>query len=102
MTRRPPTSTVFPTTALSRSGAFSLVVNTAGITTFGGAVGGTTALTSVTTDAAGSTAINGGSVTTTGAQNYNDTFMLGANTALTSTSGGNVTLGNTVNGAFSL
>src|SRR5207253_2700270 len=32
-------------------GAFGLTVNTAGITTFGGIVGGTTALTSLTTNA---------------------------------------------------
>src|SRR5262245_13314234 len=62
------------------NGAFSLTVNTAGTGTFGGALGGTTALTSVTTDAGGSTALNGGSVTTTGAQSYNDVVTLGANT----------------------
>jgi len=54
------------------NGAFSLTVNTAGTTMFGAAVGGTTALASVTTDAAGSTALNGGSITTSGAQTYND------------------------------
>jgi len=52
-------------------------------TTFGGAVGGTTALASLTTDAAGSTAINGGSVRTSGAQTYNDAVTLGANSNLT-------------------
>ena len=59
---------------------------------FGGAVGGCTALTSVTTDAPGSTALNGGIVTTTGAQTYNDAVTLGANTTATSTGSGNVTL----------
>jgi len=84
------------------NGAFSLAVNTAGTTTFGGAVGATTALTSLSTNAGGSTNINGGTITTTGAQTYNDAVTLGANTTLTSTGSGNVTLGSTVNGAFSL
>src|SRR5205814_2277872 len=44
-------------------GAFSLTVNTADTTRFDGAVGGSTALASLTTDAGGSTAIDGGSVT---------------------------------------
>ena len=61
------------------NGPFALTVNTGGTTTFGGAVGGTTALTSVTTDLAGTTAINGGSVKTTGGQTYNDAVTLGRN-----------------------
>ncbi len=40
-------------------------------------------LASVTTDSGGTTAINGGSVRTTGAQTYNDNVTLGANTTLT-------------------
>ncbi|MFO0885941.1 MAG: autotransporter-associated beta strand repeat-containing protein, partial [Pirellulales bacterium] len=58
------------------NGGQTLAINTAGTTTFGGSVGGTTPLTSVTTNAGGSTAINGGSVTTTGAQTYNDAVTL--------------------------
>src|SRR5262249_58757670 len=83
-------------------GAFSLTVNTAGTGTFGGALGSTTALTSLTTDAPGSTALNGGSVTTTGAQSYNDAVTLGANTTLTSTDFSDISFASTVNGAFSL
>src|SRR5262249_57026568 len=83
-------------------GAFSLTVNTAGTGTFGGALGSTTALTSLTTDAPGSTALNGGSVTTTGAQSYNDTVTLGANTTLTSTDFSDISFASTVNVAFSL
>ena len=83
-------------------GGFNLTVNTAGGTTFGGAVGSTTPLTSVTTDAPGSTTLNGGSVTTTGAQSFGDAVTLGANTTLASTGSGDVTLGATVNGAFTL
>jgi filamentous hemagglutinin family protein len=53
-------------------GAHDLVVNTAGITSFGGAVGAGTALASLQTDAGGSTQVNGGGVTTSGAQTYGD------------------------------
>lgn len=55
-------------------GGHDLVVDTAGVTSFSGAVGGTTALASLTTDAGGSTQVAGGQVTTTGAQDYNDTL----------------------------
>ena len=59
-------------------------------TTFGGKVGYTTSLTSLTAEdtaneAAGTTAINGGVVKTSGAQTYNDPVTLGASTALTGT-----------------
>src|SRR5207237_1182032 len=83
-------------------GAFALTVNTAGVTTFGGAVGGATALASLTTDAPGATALNGGSVTTTGDQSYSDAVTLGTDTTLISTGGGAVGFGSTVDGAFAL
>ncbi|HEV3343589.1 MAG TPA: DUF4214 domain-containing protein, partial [Pirellulales bacterium] len=84
-------------------GAFALTVNTSGITTFGGVVGGTTALTSITTDAPGTTAINGGAITTTAGQTYNDKVTLGAaSTTLTSTAGGGITFGSTLDGASAL
>jgi hypothetical protein len=82
------------------AGAQSLTVNTGGTTTFGGIVGGT-ALASITTDAAGTTAINAATITTTGAQTYNDAVTLGANATLAA-GAGNVTLASTVNGGFSL
>jgi len=54
-------------------GAFRLIVNSTAATTFGGAIGATTALAGLTTNAGGTTAINGGAViTTTGDQTYND------------------------------
>jgi hypothetical protein len=82
------------------NGAFDLTADTAGTTIFGGAVGGTTALASLTTDAGGSTAINGGSVTTTGAQAYHDAVTLGGTTHLTGTA---ITFDSTVNiGSFGL
>src|SRR6185295_3635952 len=83
-------------------GAFSLTVNTAGATTFGGAVGASAALASLTTDAGGTTRINGGSAQTTGTQTYHDAVTLGANATLTSTGAGNITFDTTVDGAFSL
>src|SRR6185295_13563020 len=79
-------------------GPRGLIVNTSGTTTFSGAVGTTTALVSLTTDAgAGPTAINGGAVTTTGAQTYNDNVTLGADTTLTT--GTTATFNGTVDGA---
>ena len=63
----------------------ALTVNSSGATTFGGAV----QAASVTTDAAGTLAINGGSVDTTGAQSYGERAVLGASTTL---SGSSVTL----------
>ena len=82
------------TLASTVNGAEALVVNTSGTTIFGGAVGGVTALSSVTTNAGGSTQINGGSIRTTGAQTYSDAVTLGANTTLTV--GGNLTFSSTV------
>ncbi len=84
------------------SNTFALTANSTGTTTFGGAVGGTDALSTLTTNAGGTTALNGGPVTTTGAQTYNDAVTLGAGTTLTSTASGNITLGSTVDGAQSL
>jgi hypothetical protein len=63
-------------------------------------VGGITALTSVTTDAGGTVALNGGTVNTTGAQTYDDAMTLGQPTALTS--GGAVTFASKIDGPGSL
>ncbi|MEI6651987.1 MAG: autotransporter-associated beta strand repeat-containing protein, partial [Chlorobiaceae bacterium] len=63
-------------------GGHSLAVNTAGATTFGGIIGGTAPLTSLTTNATGTTAINGSSVTTAVAQTYNDAVTFGGDTSL--------------------
>jgi len=84
-------------------GASNLSVNTGSVTRFVGAVGGGTPLTSVTTNAGGLTQINGGAVSSTGAQTYGDAVTLGAaNTTLTSSGGGNITFDVTVNGASNL
>ena len=82
-------------------GAHALVVNTSGLTTFGGAVGGTTQLTSLTTDAAGSTQLDG-NVGTTGAQTYNDAVTLGANATLSSSGNGAIDFASTIDGAHAL
>ncbi|TWA72857.1 hypothetical protein FBZ82_102458 [Azospirillum brasilense] len=73
-------------------GAQALVINSKGATTFSGTVGGTTALASLTTDAAGTSSLK--SVTTTGAQTYNDAVTLNG----TYTTGGAFT----ANGAATL
>jgi fibronectin-binding autotransporter adhesin len=79
------------------NGAHGLTVNTGGTTSFAGAVGGTTALTSLSTDAGGSTML-GSNVTTSGAQAYNDAVALGADLTL-ATANGAVSFGSTVDNA---
>ena len=53
-------------------GAYSLIVNTSGATTFAGLVGGRIPLRSVTTDAPGTVVLSGGGIKTTGAQTLNE------------------------------
>ena len=97
-------------------GAKSLAVNSTGATTFNGAVGGTTALSSLTTDAGGTVSLL--SVTTTGAQSYGeaatlngvytaDSFTIGgvailAGDTVVNAGSGDVSFRGTVNGAKSL
>ncbi|MES2823032.1 MAG: filamentous hemagglutinin N-terminal domain-containing protein, partial [Pseudomonadota bacterium] len=82
------------------NGAQALSLNNgAGATTFTGAIGGSTPLGSISSDATGTTIINGGSIATAGAQTYNDAVTLGAITTLT---GVNVHFVDTVNGAYAL
>jgi trimeric autotransporter adhesin len=64
----------------------SLVANS---TLLSGAIGNTLALASITTNATGNTSINGGSVTTTGVQTYNDAVNTSGDTTFT-TSNSNV------------
>src|SRR6185369_7327131 len=70
----------FAGTVESPTTGHNLTVNTGGTTTFGGIVGGNgNSLGTLTTDATGSTRINGGAVNTSGfAQIYNDNVFLGA------------------------
>ncbi len=85
----------------SVDGAFDLAVSTGGVTAFSGPVGATTPLASLTVGSSGHTAL-GGAIKTTGAQSFGNFVVLSANSALTSTSGGAITLGGTVDGAFAL
>ncbi|MGQ0570846.1 MAG: beta strand repeat-containing protein, partial [Armatimonadota bacterium] len=84
------------------NGAQSLAVNTSGATTFGGSVGGITALSSLNTDAGGTTGINGATIRTTGSQSYGDAVTLGAATSLTATTSGSVSFAGTVDGPQAL
>ena len=89
------------TFASTVDGAQALTVNTSGsgTTTFSAPVGGTTALASLTTNADGSTHLNGGVVSTSGDQTYHDAVALGADTTV---NGNDLTFGQTVDGAFAL
>ena len=60
------------------NGGYSLTINTTGDTTFTRAVGNTTALTTLATDASGTTYINGGAITTSSTQTYGDAVVLSA------------------------
>jgi len=81
------------------AGSQSLTIDTTGNTRLDAAVGANTSLGSVAIKA-GSLSLNGGSVTTAGAQTYNAPITLGSDTTLTST-GGKVTLAGTVQGTAS-
>src|SRR6056300_818469 len=77
------------------NGGYSLTINTTGNTTFTLAVGNTTALTTLTTNASGTTYINGGAITTSSTQTYGDAVVLGADTTLTTTDS-NITFSSTI------
>ena len=79
------------TFASTVNGAQALTVNDSGTTTFGGVVGGTTALTSLTTNAGGTVTLQ--NVTTSGAQSYGENATL--NGAAYTTTNANVSLGGT-------
>ncbi|MCB9847846.1 MAG: filamentous hemagglutinin N-terminal domain-containing protein [Phycisphaeraceae bacterium] len=65
------------------NGPEGLTVETAGVTTFGGAVGDDTPLAHIVTDAPGLTRLNGPVVNTSGDQTYNDAVRVDGNTAVT-------------------
>ncbi|WP_313643080.1 MBG domain-containing protein [Stenotrophomonas sp.] len=76
-------------------GAHVLTVNTTGTKTFGGAVGGATALSSLQTLGTGSTVLNG-NVTTSGAIGLSGNVRLGADVAITSSGNQTISLAGTV------
>ncbi|HEX2830690.1 MAG TPA: autotransporter-associated beta strand repeat-containing protein [Burkholderiales bacterium] len=80
------------------TGNQALNVNSTGTTTFTSPV----SIGSLTTNAGGSTAINGGAVTTTGAQTYGDAVTLGTNTIFASTGNADIAFGNTLNGGVTV
>ncbi len=78
------------------NGAQALTANSTGTTLFSAAVGGTTALSSLTTDVGGTTTLTG-NVTTSGTQSYGDNVTIAAGSTLTTTNslvsiGGTTTL----------
>jgi hypothetical protein len=83
-------------------GGFDLTLNTAGVTALNAPVGLTVPLMSITTDAQGSTQLNGATLTTVGAQTFNDPVTLLKDTTLESTSSGDVSFNKTLDGAFAL
>jgi len=86
------------TFASTVDGAQSLTIN--GGATFGGAVGGTTPLTSLSIS--GTTGLNGPSVSTTGGQTYSGAVTLTSDVTLTDTSASGVIFASTVDGAQAL
>ncbi len=84
------------------NGGSNLTLNSTGLTTIAGALGGTIALNSVTTNAGGTTRIGANISTDTGAQTYNDPVELTAAATLTGTTGSDVDFNNTLNGGFNL
>jgi autotransporter-associated beta strand protein len=74
-----------------------LTINASGTTTFSGAVGSTFALSTLTISATGATAINGGSIRTSGTQTFNNAVALGQNTTFTVTSTASILLPNILN-----
>ncbi|MDM0074834.1 MBG domain-containing protein [Variovorax sp. J2P1-59] len=66
----------FASTVDSSGGAARLIVNTAGVTRFGGAIGTAARLNSISTDDPGTTRIGSPSVLTTAGQSYNDAVVL--------------------------
>src|SRR6516225_310596 len=80
----------------SSAGTSTLTQVGSGTFTFSNTVGATNALAAVTTSAGQTTAINGGSVRTTGDQAYGGIVTTSGATTLTST-GGDITVSNAVN-----
>jgi autotransporter-associated beta strand protein len=78
----------------------ALSVDTTGLTTFAGIVGGSDPLSSLTTSSRGTTSLSG-PLTTSGDQTFNGPVTLAAATGLSS-SVGDITLDSTVNGDFDL
>ncbi|MBV5303077.1 MAG: hypothetical protein JZU70_02580, partial [Chlorobium sp.] len=75
------------------NGAHALTLNSSGVTTLGGAMGGTSELTALTTNAGGTTVIGGSSLKFSGALIFNDLVTIQATTSL---SAGSLTTASTL------
>lgn len=84
---------LFNQSLLSDSTPRALTVNTIGTTLFGGTVGATNPLASITTDAGGTTTVTG-NVTTAGLQTYGDAVVLAANSTF---AGNGINFASTIN-----
>ncbi|WP_027016969.1 two-partner secretion domain-containing protein, partial [Comamonas composti] len=76
-------------------GSYRLAVDSSGMTTFSGAVGGSTALQALNVTSGTGTRL-AGDITTSGAIDLQDNLLLGTNVALTSTGNQGITLGGSV------
>ena len=83
-------------------GVAALTLVSLGVITFLGLVGGDQRLSRLTTKGGGTTDINGGGVTTTGDQDYEEPVTLSADATFTSTDDGNLRYASTVTGPFAL
>ncbi len=85
----------------SLNGAFALTVNTSGATRFLTPIGTTQSLTSITTDAPGTTVLGGGQLILSGnTLTFNDAVTLITDSVITDA--GNVAFNSTIDGAFAL
>ncbi len=80
----------------SLNGPGGLTANSAGDTIFEQTIGQTTPLSSLVTDASGTTRINGGYVRTSGVQKYNDVVLFSNKNTQFLATGGSITFNNTV------
>ncbi|MGH2859358.1 MAG: beta strand repeat-containing protein, partial [Solirubrobacteraceae bacterium] len=98
------TSDAYGNVALNSTvdGAHSLAVDTGATVALNGAVGSGTPLSALSIDGTGTTTLAGGSVTTTGYQDYENATALTAATTLTATGAGDLTFGSSLDGAFPL
>ena len=81
--------------------ARTLTVTSDGTTRFGGAVGGSSPLATLTASGGGTTRIDGGSVVTSGTQTYGNAVLLGSAAALNAGTG-NIVFSRTIDGPHAL
>ncbi|MDA7780257.1 autotransporter-associated beta strand repeat-containing protein, partial [Candidatus Pelagibacter sp.] len=82
------------------NGGYTLTLNSTDATTFAGIIGGSTALTGITTNSGGTVVFNTTAITTDGDQTYNDAATIGGNITFTTT-GDDLVFASTVNSVSS-